>query len=251
LEIEQLILEAMRIASVKIYGTQIAVDVVKDCEELAVGAEARLYRCTVLGVIKVREPKPFMMQHIDAKLRARRTKVEARALLDAMKLGIRVPHVLWVDTDRGLLVMEFVEGRVLREALRDACDRDACRYLEILGEYLAKLHSAGIVHGDPTTSNLILSPSGELYLIDFGLAEYTSLIDDYAIDIHIAFRAIESTHFDRESVLKKCLVDGYSRYMSNASVVLRKVSEIRSMGRYVERRRRSVWGEMVEDSVRY
>ncbi|NPA96546.1 MAG: Kae1-associated kinase Bud32 [Crenarchaeota archaeon] len=251
MEVERLLEKSISLSRITIYsaGKIMEVDAISECRELATGAEARIFKCMFFGipaVAKIRLPKPFIMPLIDEKLRSRRTRVEARALLDALRLGIPVPRVLWVDVDSGIIIMEFVKGEILRDAINRSCADEACRYLYALGEYLAKLHNAGIVHGDPTTSNLLLSPSG-LYLIDFGLAEYTSLIEDYAIDIHIAFRAIESTHFDKESELKECLVKGYSEHMKGAQLVLRKVREIRAMGRYVERRRRSVWGEEDND----
>ncbi len=220
--------------------------IIERCVEIAVGAEARIYRCRFMGidsVVKVREPKPYIMREIDAALRAKRVKVEAKAMARALELGVKVPLVLWVDVDKGFLIMEYIDGALLREYLKQCSDEEACRYMTTFGEYLSKLHSSGLVHGDPTTSNAVVSTDGELYLIDFGLAEFSEVFDDYAIDVHIAFRAIESTHFDRENLLKRCFIQGYSKYMKESDLVLKRVEEIRLMGRYVERRKKTVWEE--------
>ena len=235
------------IHSVRIYGRNNEIPIIANCEPLAIGAEAKLFKCLFLGVpavIKIRNPKPFLHPQVDAKLRSRRTRIEAKALVSAASLGIRVPRVLWVDLEGGVIIMEFIDGEPLRDVLRRVGDEEACRYVETLGEYLSLLHSAGIVHGDPTTANALVPSDGSMYLIDFGLAEFTKMIDEYAIDLHIAFRAIESTHFDREELLKKCLVEGYSKHAKDVNLVLKRVSEIRLMGRYVEKRRKSVWAEL-------
>ena len=222
------------------------VKVLEMCEELSVGAEARVLRCKFLGidaVAKLRLPKPFLDPRIDAKLRVSRTRKEARAILKALELGVRAPVPLWIDEESGLLIMQFVEGRLLRDYVVEKgwCD-DTCRYFEILGEFLGKMHSGGLVHGDPTTSNAIINPLGELYVIDFGLAEFSNALEDKAIDVHITFRAIESTHFVAEQEFKNCFLRGYSRTYDRWRDVVARVREIRTMGRYVERRR-TVWGE--------
>ena len=59
---------------------------------------------------------------------------------------------------------------------------------------IGKLHKAGIMHGDLTTSNLILRKSdGKCVLIDFGLAQATTEIEQRGVDIHVLFQTLEST----------------------------------------------------------
>jgi len=219
--------------------------VLENCVKLATGAEAQVFRCIFLGVeavVKIRAPKPFLDPRIDLELRISRTRKEARALLKAMELGVRVPAPLWIDEDMGLLIVQYIDGELMREYVlkRGFCE-DTCRYFEMLGEYLGRMHSEGLVHGDPTTSNAIVCSDGELYLIDFGLAEFSDVVDDKAIDVHIAFRAIESTHFVAEREFKDCFLRGYSRSYRDWQIVLKRVHAIRLMGRYVERSRRTVW----------
>ncbi|VDN38723.1 unnamed protein product [Gongylonema pulchrum] len=77
-------------------------------------------------------------------------------------MGIDVPAVYFVDRDRNLFIMEaIVDGEVISDfGIR-------------LGRIIAKLHAGGIMHGDLTTSNMLLRNGNPetIVLIDFGLAE--------------------------------------------------------------------------------
>ncbi len=205
-----------------------------------IGAEAIVQRIEFLGidaVAKWRFPKPWMPKELDEEFRARRTYVEAKALMRALSLGIPVPQLLYVDDRCGLLVESFVEGVLLRDAVPKLGDDELCSICRELGTYLAGLHGAGVVHGDPTTSNVVLS-NGVPHLIDFGLAELNATLDDLAIDVHIFFRSVESTHRDRENIMKRCFVEGYRSIAGEerTHLVLLRVERIRRFGRYVSDR---------------
>lgn len=73
--------------------------------------------------------------------------------------------------------------------------------MQLIGVQLAKLHLADIIHGDLTTSNMILrprTPTPELVLIDFGLSYVSNLVEDKAVDLYVLERAFSSTHPDSE-----------------------------------------------------
>jgi TP53 regulating kinase-like protein len=95
----------------------------------------------------------------------------------ASKAGVCVPAILWTDAAKGLLAMERIPGQTVKERLRESSlnveqlgtsirSRDTSQRLifrvlawlaERVGEACAKLHSANIIHGDLTTSNMMLS----------------------------------------------------------------------------------------------
>ncbi len=71
------------------------------------------------------------------------------------------------------IVMEYVAGRTLRDILREGRKILPERALEITSGILAALdysHRAGIVHRDIKPANVMLTPSGDVKVMDFGIA---------------------------------------------------------------------------------
>jgi eukaryotic-like serine/threonine-protein kinase len=71
------------------------------------------------------------------------------------------------------IVMEYVDGRTLREVLREGRKILPERALEITADVLSALdysHRAGIVHRDIKPANVMLTPSGQVKVMDFGIA---------------------------------------------------------------------------------
>lgn len=220
---------------------------IRDIKLMGMGAEAVIARGIFLdinAVIKWRFPKPYMPLELDKEFRRIRTATEAKALLRSLAIGINVPTPLYVDPDEGLLIMTYIDGNILRDII-DHLDKDnVCSICRAIGVYTAKIHENSIVHGDITTSNIIISKEDEeIYIIDFGLANFTKRLEDQAIDIHIFFRSIESAHHVVEDIAKKCFIDGYRSVRGDGTdKVLSTVIHIRKMGRYVaERRIKGVW----------
>ncbi|MEM1897434.1 MAG: KEOPS complex kinase/ATPase Bud32, partial [Ignisphaera sp.] len=151
---------------------------------------------------------------------------------------------LYIDDDAGLLIMSFIDGVSLRDSMDSLSIENVCEVCRKIGLYVAKLHKNSIVHGDITTSNILLEKdSKNVYIIDFGLTNFTSRLEDQAIDVHIFFRSIESTHHNFEDLAKKCFIEGYRQIRGDyTEKVLETVNNIRKMGRYVaERKIKSIW----------
>jgi TP53 regulating kinase-like protein len=175
-----------------------------------------------------------------------RTRREAEAILRALESGARVPKILAIYPSLGLLIIEYVEGPTLKTYIdQNGISEDL---LLEAGRILGLVHRAGVVHGDPTTSNYIVSKKG-LYLVDFGLAELKSDIESRAVDIHLFRRAVESTHTGLAVKAFDLFKRGYIDVMNkDGEEILRRAEEIRLRGRYVEARRKTVWRGVESES---
>jgi eukaryotic-like serine/threonine-protein kinase len=80
------------------------------------------------------------------------------------------------DRDELLLVMEYVEGTTLRAATHQRPDVPAFLNIAIqCADGLAAAHQKEIVHGDIKPENLMLTPSGRVKILDFGVARRPTL----------------------------------------------------------------------------
>ncbi len=189
--------------------------------EIGRGAEAVITRDGDT-VTKWRKPKGYRLLALDGKIRRERTVMEARIISEARRCGVPTPVVL--DVTRFELTMEYIEGA----KLKDVIDHDLSRRL---GELVGRLHGCGIIHGDLTTSNMILK-GDRLYLIDFGLASHDQSIEAQGVDLHVFFQTVKSTQDLYES-LAEAFKEGYTSTYAQAGAVLKRVEEIEARGRYL------------------
>ena len=182
------------------------------------GAEARVYRGTFHGkecIAKERFEKKYRLTKLDTQLRAKRTVGEAKALAKCRRAGVLTPCVYHCDMKSMTLWMEYVPSRPLRQVIEETADARALQGLaEQVGRIVAAIHNIDIVHGDLTTSNLLVDDNGvcaafsvcfavfvcsywhrtktqRIYAIDFGLAQQSTLVEDHAVDLYVLERAIE------------------------------------------------------------
>jgi len=209
-------------------------------EIIAVGAEAVLAKYEFLGrpaIYKVRVKKPYRDPRLDERLRRERTFTESRIMNRLRTEGLPVPALYLVDPKGEYLVMEFIEGELLKNMIVER--REFRHIVRELGRVVARMHELGVVHGDLTTSNVIVR-GGRPYLIDFGLARFSDELEDIGVDIHLFLRAVESTHYELKDEIMKEFLKGYGEVVGEDRVkeVMDKVHEIRLRGRYVEERRK-------------
>jgi TP53 regulating kinase-like protein len=223
-------------------------------------------------ICKERFPKTYRHPSLDERLIKARVKAEVKALEKCLASGlVRVPKVLRVDAP--ILYLEYLQGPSVRAYLEDLLlekqqpqqqqptepstpELKTSSLLPILllelakamGDTVAKVHSLGIVHGDLTTSNMMLlqvqekggvdstaiattapSSSGNnnttvpyffsMALIDFGLAKNgTTSVEERAVDLYVLERALEATH---PQVIGEdfstTLFESYRQHMNNNS----------------------------------
>jgi len=206
---------------------------------MAQGAEAIIYRDASGGalVIKERIRKSYRAKELDERLRSARTGMEAGLLVRARRAGVNVPRVIDVDRAEKRITLEELKGPLVREVLLAAARdddqsgiSDVCRDA---GEQLGKLHRAGIVHGDLTTSNMILL-DGKIFLIDFGLASPARGVEEKAVDLHLLEEALTSV---LHSIAGDCFAKIMNAYTETVGAsagreVLARLEQIRRRGRY-------------------
>jgi len=194
-------------------------------KQIAQGAEAILIRKNKT-LIKRRIPKGYRHPDLDKKIRIRRTRSESKLLEKAGKI-INMPKVLNVRDSE--IDMEFINGKKLSECLDKFPLGRQEKICFLLGENIAVLHENDIVHGDLTTSNMILK-NNKIYFLDFGLGFNSIRIEDKAVDLHLLRQALESKHFMHWQRLFDSVLLGYKK-LGDESVIL-QLKKVESRGRY-------------------
>ena len=182
-------------------------------------------------IIKRRIPKTYRLPILDEKLRKQRTKKEAKLLQKASAI-IPIPKIIKVDEKNKEMEMEFIIGKKLSEHLDSL--KDKVQISKTIGKQIALLHDNEIIHGDLTTSNIILSDKDKkLYFIDFGLGFSSNKIEDKAVDLHLIKQALEAKHFKYFKSLTRAVLDGYS-ISKTSKETLARLKKVESRGRYKE-----------------
>ncbi len=201
------------------------------------GAEAELYRGEWLGrdvVFKRRVRKGYRNPDLDELIRSSRTSLESKLLGEAKRLGVPAPIVYFVDRSSHEIVMSRVPGTPVKNALSGMSSESIGVLFERIGEQVGRLHAGGTVHGDLTTSNMIIC-GGDVFFIDFGLGEYTRELEARGVDIHLMRRTLESSHNCCAKAAYAAFIKGYRRTMGSAADdVLARAAEVRLRGRYVD-----------------
>jgi TP53 regulating kinase-like protein len=206
------------------------------------GAEANLYLADWHGrkvVLKRRLPKKYRPSALDEQIRAYRTIHEPQLMHEAKKAGVPTPIIFLVDRRETTIIMEYIEGKQVKQVLNEVSIRERQKLCFIIGESIGKLHEYGIVHGDLTTSNLIQHPEGKIYFVDFGLGDKTKELEARGVDLHLMKRALQSTHYKFAEECFESAIEGYSAVLKSETSenVLDKIKEIERRGRYVAERK--------------
>ncbi len=203
---------------------------------LAIGAESEILKISKWGqdlVLKRRPKKPYLLDIIDEHLRTTRITRECKMLTAVRVLGVSTPSVYAVDFSEKSIIMDFIEGEQLKTLIPKISDEQKTSLCMMFGKILGRLHQGGIVHGDPTTSNLLVDEMGHIWMIDFGLAEMNATIEMKGVDLHLVHRALETTHWDYQEIMLDAVLMGYSELVGpEAEETIARMKEIRERGRY-------------------
>jgi len=196
--------------------------------KIAQGAEAILMRDDGT-LVKDRIKKGYRLVKLDEVLRKQRTAHEASLLNAARRAGVCTPQV--IDAAGATLKMEWIEGKRVKELL----DEENCEEIGAkIGAAIGKMHTYDIVHGDLTTSNMIIRGS-DICFIDFGLGFQSPKIEDKAVDLYLLYHAIESTHWAILNKVWNVVLEAYKKNFAAAEKVIKTLSAIGKRGRYRER----------------
>lgn len=189
---------------------------------IAKGAESNIIKSSYMGenaVVKARIPKNYRIPEIDNKIRKSRCKLEAKLLSDAKRAGVRTPILYDVDLSEKSILMEAIDGVMLKEVI----DNDLAFKV---GQKISKLHSADIIHGDITSSNIMLE-GNDLVFLDFGLGRYSDLDEDKAVDLLVLKKSLQSIDYEKAISYFDSVLKGYDN-----PKILDKIKDIEHRGRY-------------------
>lgn len=220
------------------------------------GAEAVLYIDSLNDekvLVKERIKKGYRIPVLDEKIRLGRTKSEEKLIRTASRVGVSAPRIFNVSDFK--IIMQWLDGKTLKDCLNEKTDEERIKICSLVGENIGKLHEAGIIHGDLTTSNMIAQGASDatashapyrtipkkkntnhyaanLFFIDFGLGKFSKKIEDQAVDLFLLYEALKAAHYNYLNESWQNILKTYKQTYSNADKVLRRLKEIEKRRRY-------------------
>jgi len=232
------------------------------------GAEAKIFLDEKDNlIIKDRISKSYRISELDKRIIKQRTKAETKLLTRANQIiNSPLPEK---SKEHDKIIMPFIQGEKLSTSLNDFSLEKQKQVLNKIGESVAKLHKADIIHGDLTTSNMILvnntnkdsinvnskGASGrnvnenidykfklidkkmsdnnfQIFFIDFGLGNISKKVEDKAVDLHLLKQALEAKHFQHWKELFQEFQDSYSKDYPESNQIFERMIAIERRGRY-------------------
>ena len=177
---------------------------------------------------------------LDAQLTKDRHKSEARSLLKCKQIGVSAPTMYLCDSVTSTIVMENISTGVTAKQYIDTrlgqenCREELVSLAKLIGQTVAKMHSSGLIHGDITSSNILVNTKNSetsLVMIDFGLSFQEGSAEDKGVDLYVLERALLSTHPNTEWLFRE-ICDSYKKASgAQAGEIVKKFEDIRMRGR--------------------
>lgn len=188
-------------------------------------------------ILKYRIKKEYRNSDIDARIIRNRTITEIKFIIKLLRLGIKTPLLILANINDGLIWMDFVgytlpngDTSSLKNLIWYIEKNNSSNYIDLkllfyeFGQTILKLHLNDLIHGDLTTSNIIIH-NNYPYLIDFGLSSCSKLAEEKAVDLYVLEKAIVSTHSNMSDNLLLWFYEGYDDFKSD--LIKKKISDIK------------------------
>lgn len=196
------------------------------------GAEGDLYQTnwnSKKSILKIRKAKDYRNSELDLRIRKQRTIRESEIIQQVKSFGVATPIVFFVDTKQCSIMMQYLHGT----PGHDISGTKFIQHSKDFGKIVGTLHKNGIMHGDLTTSNFIVSTK-KIFIIDFGLAIRTSKPEDHAVDLRLFKEILNSAHVNEMPKAWPNFLSGYKSVIGQIQFnkIINLVSVIESRGRY-------------------
>ena len=180
-------------------------------------------------ILKARKKKDYRNSTLDQRIRKQRTIRECEIISEVKSFGISTPLIYNMDTKNCTILMQHIVGTLVN----DLSEQKIIKSCKEIGKIVGTIHKNGIMHGDLTTSNFIVS-KGKIFVLDFGLANKTSKPEDHAVDLRLLKEILNSAHAKIMNKAWSNFLKGYKSVVgtSRFSKVTNLVKVIESRGRY-------------------
>lgn len=132
-------------------------------------------------------------------------------------------------------MMEHItDGVTVKDFIKDPTHHNRLETLvSTIGSTIGLLHSQNIIHGDLTTSNMLIRGGdiSKITVIDFGLSFIDHSPEDKGVDLYVLERAMLSTHPNSEHLFEIILKYYAKTNNKDGKETLKKFDEIRLRGR--------------------
>src|SRR3989338_4339906 len=200
----------------------------------ALGAEAEIIREGKI-IIKKRIKKDYRIYELDSKIRLFRTKREIKIMQRLQKI-VNLPRILDSSEKDFVIKMDFIGGTPLVDVLDNLEQRYRDKLCEKIGQGVAKMHNNQVIHGDLTTSNILVMKD-EIYFIDFGLSVVSDKLEDKAVDLHLMWQAFNSKHHEHSEKSFNYVIKGYNKVCKDYKNVLERLGKVQNRGRYKRKKK--------------
>ncbi len=175
-------------------------------------------------ITKERIKKSYRFPELDNKIRKQTTRRETKILEKAYNL---IPTPRLISSKDTTIEMEYIKGKLIKTILDSSKNKpQLCKQI---GKQISLLHENNIIHGDLTTSNMILKDN-KVYFIDYGLSFISHKTEDRAVDLHLLKQALKAKHYKHPHLFNLILKE------YNNKEVIERLKKVEQRGRYKQKR---------------